>query len=369
MIQANGWQEKFEQALKKCQSYNVAAFADIKTLDDYFDWLDKQLTWIPVENRYGEVVLDHVCKFYFILDQEPVKSLQNAVVPHDEMQPLTELSKWMKRYIIEFGAFMDTPASITPESVQTFYDCPEYHMDEYIQPHGGWRTYNQLFARRAKPGYRPVADICNDRVITSPADATFDGQWEIRADSGVTIKGLHWKIEELLEGSPYKDEFLGGNWMHSFLNTTDYHRQHAPVGGRVLEARNIQGTVYLQVTAEPIPGDPNGAHKIVGKRVFGAPDDPGYEFMQTRGLIVLESSIGKVAVLPMGMAQVSSVIITAEEGRTLQKGDEISYFQFGGSDIVMVFQNQSNVSFTAQPGVHYKYGTRIAEAYPVRRRK
>jgi hypothetical protein len=48
-----------------------------------------------------------------------------------------------------------------------------------------------------------------------------------------------------------------------------------------------------------------------------------------------------------------------------RKGEEISYFQFGGSDIVVLFEARSNVSFTAQPNVHYKMGTRIAQAFPV----
>lgn len=34
----------------------------------------------------------------------------------------------------------------------------------------------------------------------------------------------------------------------------------------------------------------------------------------------------RVAILPIGLAQVSSVIITAEEGKELRKGEEISYF-------------------------------------------
>ena len=86
--------------------------------------------------------------------------------------------------------------------------------------------------------------------------------------------------------------------------------------------------------------------------------------MQNRGLVVLDSPIGLVAVLPMGMGQVSSVIMTAEEGKVLRKGEEISYFQFGGSDIVMVFEAACNVNFTARPGVHYKVGTKIGDAYP-----
>ena len=151
--------------------------------------------------------------------------------------------------------------------------------------------------------------------------------------------------------------------MHAFLNTTDYHRQHAPVAGKVVEARNIQGTAYLEVIADLLPGQ-DGKSKLAMKRNFDAPDDPGYEFMQARGLIIIESEIGLVAVLPMGMAQVSSVVITAEEGVTLAKGEEISYFQFGGSDIVMVFERAANVCFTANVGDHHKVGRAIAKAYP-----
>ena len=153
--------------------------------------------------------------------------------------------------------------------------------------------------------------------------------------------------------------------MHSFLGPSDYHRQHAPVGGRVLEARDIMGVTYLQVEAVPDPE--TGRNKLDGKRVskFDAPDDPGYEFMQNRGLVVIDSPVGLVAVLPMGMGQVSSVVVTAEEGRVLRKGEEISYFQFGGSDIVMVFEAAANVEFTATVGQHYKYGRAIAHAYPV----
>lgn len=365
MIAKNGWQDKFQQAYEKAKSYDVKEMDDINSLEDYYDWLDANLRWIPVENKFGRAMFNHICKFYFILDQSPVKELQNPIEPHDKMQPITELSAWMKSYIQELGKFLDSPESITPESVQSFYDSPEFNMDEYQQPRGGWKTYNEFFARHCKPGTRPVAAIEDSRVITSPADATFDGAWEVRGDDTIEIKGIHWKISELLEGSPYKDRFAGGMWTHSFLGPNDYHRQHAPVCGRVLEARDIMGVTYLQVTAVPDPE--TGRNKLEGKRVekFGAPDDPGYEFMQNRGLIVMESAIGLVAILPMGMGQVSSVVVTAEKGRVLRKGEEISYFQFGGSDIVMVFESASNVHFTATKGMNYKYGRPIAQAYPV----
>ena len=65
------------------------------------------------------------------------------------------------------------------------------------------------------------------------------------------------------------------------------------------------------------------------------------------------------------MPQVSSVVVTAEVGKALRKGDEISYFQFGGSDIVYLFDANMNVSMSAHKGTHYKVGTKIGEIYPV----
>lgn len=368
MIAKNGWEDKFKKALENARSFNTIEYENIKTLDDYYDWLESNLHWVPKEDPEGDIVYQHVTMFYFLLDQSPVKELQTPIIPSklkdNVMPPLTPLSEWMRRFVISLGEWMDTPESLNEEAVKSYYDAPRYNMGDYEMPMGGWKTFNQFFARNVKPGYRPVAAINDDHIIVSPADSTNDGQWEVNAESQVNVKGLEWSIEELLEGSKYKDDFKGGIWIHQFLNTTDYHRQHAAVGGKVLEAREIQGATWLGVTTEPIEGDEQGRNKIV-RRKLTALDEAGYQFIQTRGLIVIQSKIGKVAILPMGMAQVSSIIVTAEEGTTLRKGEEISYFQFGGSDIVMVFERASNVSITAQPGVHYKTGTKIAEAYPV----
>ena len=365
MIAEKGWAEDFRKAIENAQKANIPELEDIKNLDDYLEWLNGELYWVPSENREGREIYNHLCKTYFVLDQQPVVKLQNKIAPHPQAPPLTPLSAWLVKYANAMGAFLDTPESLTPESLKTFYDSPNYNLNEYIQPHDGWKTFNQLFARNFKPGYRPVAAVSDQTVIVSGADSTFAGQWEIRPDSHVTVKNLHWQISELLEGSPYKDRFDRGLFMHAFLSPADYHRWHAPVGGTVLEARVIPGQVYLQVIAEPVPGDPHGRHRLKPLRNFDAPDDAGYQFAQARGLIVLDTPIGLVAVLPIGMCQVSSVILTAEVGVTLRKGEELGYFQLGGSDIILLFEAKSNVSFTAQPNFHYKMGTRIAQAFPV----
>ncbi len=378
LIDANGGEMRkaLEKAIEYVHEKNVIEYANIRNLDEYIEWNNKNLTTPWLENRYGTATLEKFKTMYFLLDVAPVGQYQNPTVPRPTDPALTPLSEWMREYQIALGQWMDDPSWFTPEVEKSFDEAGPYNMKEYVRPRGGWKTVNQLFARRTKPGYRPIAAIDDPHIIVSPAESTFAGQWEVNSNTAVNIKGLYWQIQELLEGSQYKDCFEGGQWTHSFLNTYDYHRQHAPVMGTILEARVIQGAVYVQMTLVPAEGQKD-AQTILGKTVavnpdasnkafkIDAPDLAGYEFMQTRGIFIIDSPIGLVAVCPIGMGQVSSIVPTAEVGRTLYKGEEISYFQFGGSDCCMAFQEKSNISFTAQPGVHYKVGTKIADAYPV----
>ncbi len=120
------------------------------------------------------------------------------------------------------------------------------------------------------------------------------------------------------------------------------------MGGVVKEVRNISGKVYMDVRRNP-----DGSLDVV--------DGDTYQFSQERGLIVVDSpEAGLVAVLPIGMAYVSSVNLTPVPGATLQKGDEFGYFLFGGSDIVTVYQDR-NVVLDAEVGRKYLQGERLGQ--------
>lgn len=196
---------------------------------------------------------------------------------------------------------------------------------------------------------RPVAGMFDDRIICGPADFTFKMKTRISEDSKITVKGTHtYSVIDLLDGSPYRDRFKGGLFMHSFLSTFDYHRFRAPVRGTVLESRAIQAEVYLGVEiSQDFTLDPT--------------DETGYQFSQTRGLIIWDSPVGLVAALPMGMAQVSSVNMTAVVGAYLNKGEEFGYFLFGGSDMILLFEAGSDVTITSAPGIHTNAGMCIGE--------
>ena len=308
-----------------------AGLAGIENPEVFLDHLDDLVTAIPAP-ELGPKAL----RLYYIINQ----------APEDRLNRDESFNAWMKKYAKARGEFLDTPASAA--GIPSFAALPNYHIDDYVEEPSGWLTFNQFFAREVKPGKRPIAEPGNDKVIVSPADSVFAGTWDIDANSKVTVKGVTWPIAKLLDGSPYQDAFKDGIYTHSFLNVDDYHRYHVPVAGEIKEVRKIQGRVYLNLIRKT-----DGSLQVI--------DGDTYQYNQERGLIVIDSpEVGLVAVLPIGMGVVSSVNLTPEVGARLQKGDEFGFFMFGGSDIVMLFQNKK-VVIDAEVGKKYLQGQRIGE--------
>ena len=349
---------------------------------DFANWLIEG--WIPTETTKGRDIYYIICIFYFVLAQEPLGSRQTPIHPDSVGKPLTPLSEWVVQFARDVGAHLSKESSIQQASLLSFWNAPTFRLYEAEVPDEGWGSFNEFFCRKLKDGVRPIDGKDDDRIVTFPADSTFAGAYQINEKSEVVLKGLPWHIKDLI-GDDYKDVFKGGVWMHSFLNTFDYHRQHAPVSGKVLEIDTIQGAAYLEVVVkkdekeghnylEPcrLMHDRQGVERKKAEEsihTVDTPDNPGYQFLQTRGLIIIESdALGKVAVFPTGMAQVSSVVMKEglEKGSYVNKGDEISHFEFGGSDCVMLFQQRARVSNLpdSKAKTHFFYGQKLAVAHP-----
>lgn len=376
----------FEKAIVK--SINVANEKAIGTLKDalysalewpttseeYLSFLDGFWQWIPVQSKNPawtspdnsseqQECYDRLCHFYFLIDQ-PFAGTDIVA------QSFPWFSKWLIDYASLWGSFLDTTDSISEETIQTFYmNSPEYRIEDSLIDGGrpnnpsGWLTFNQFFARRLNPGLRPISKPDDNRLVCCPADCTYMETFPIDANNKIpeiTMKYTHRfaSIEDLMDGSDHADAFKNGTYAHYFLNTFSYHHFHAPVSGTLVEAKAIEGKTYLEV------------HVTEGGD-FDAPDPSqgGYEFNQSRGMVVYDTAgskygdIGKVAVFPVGMAQVSSVQMTATEGSEVLKGDEFGYFLFGGSDIIVLFEEKAKPHLFKN--THYRhYGTPIAICNP-----
>jgi len=413
IIDKNYYGSFFEQAIKTVSAQKIPELDNIQTLDQFYYYIDALVTWIPeirVWDWDGELLHERtvylrITQFYYYFNQPELEALQSPIAPIEGTE-LSPISTWLREFAVDWGQFLETGASI--EYLESFKYAPEYAWQDYQKPPEDYASFNEYFARQFKDieVQRPVAQKDDDRVIVFPAESTFVGQWSVSTPVGapmpappsIVVKHIEWSINELLQDSDYANDFEGGTFCHSFLNTYDYHRLHTSVAGKVLEAKFIPGQVYLEVNLEQ-QGDTteNGdlANAVIPQRFLDADDPTGYQFVQCRGLIVLETTIGKVAILPMGMAQVSSVVfvtpkaeghepitLTREEkqgldyqqqverlnkkihhqlvGKNLDKGEMFSYFQFGGSDCVMVFERKANVDVTAKKGVHYNIRSQYA---------
>jgi phosphatidylserine decarboxylase len=343
------------------------------TFGEYIEFLIEFSMWKPAQSslpawrkpgtEHSQEVYDRLCHFYFLIDQE-VGNNNSTIV-----QNIPWFSQWLVDYADHWGSFLNTTESFNDEILQSFIkNSPQYRIQDSMingKPNNpsGWLTFNQFFARELNPGLRPIDSPEDNRVVTTPADCTFRKKYNINPDSTIseiTIKQTHTvaSIEELLEGSKYADKFGGGVFVHYFLGPYSYHRFHTPVAGTLKECYAVKGLVSLDVNLDNMQ--------------FHAPDnaEDGYEFLQARGIITIDTTnspygnMGIVAVIPVGMCQVSSVNMIAVPGSEVLKGDEFGYFLFGGSDIILLFQK--DYAPVIDECTNYRhYGQSISKCPPV----
>ncbi|WP_286746930.1 phosphatidylserine decarboxylase [Roseivirga sp. UBA1976] len=336
------------------------------TSEDYLKYLKTFAEVIPSENQvpgytawnnndqqngYSQQVYDRLCQFYWLVDQGPEVGGAKVTL-QDYKSKINDFSfaEWLDQYANAWGSFLDTPASMTPETLKSFEDDVMYNLPDYSDDKPNWTTFNKFFFRQLnsiEPNLqpmRPVAAPDDNTIVCSPADCTFKAIYNIDDQGnvveplsnaeGITLKHTHTigTVQQLLNNSPLAERFYGGTFVHYFLNPFDYHRFHVPVAGKVVDSQKVHGNVFLNVE--------------ITDNQFDAPDGAGdgYEFTQARGVIIVDTAgsgagdVGLVATIPIGMAQVSSVHMELQNGAIVHKGDEFGYFAFGGSDIIMVFE-------------------------------
>jgi len=329
---ANLLMERTDLRTALTESLEKASRPGIGTIDNFFSFLERILTHVPTE----EELMPSVREFYYLISHSPGNILKKD----------KQFNGWILEFVNARGEYLDTPESAA--SIETFLQKPEYKAADYIKGPSGWLSFNQFLARQMKPGRRPVDVPCDNNIPVSPVDGTYMGQWPIEDNSSVTVKGVPYSINELLQASVYRDKFKAGIFTHTFLSIADYHRYHVPVGGVIREIRQIPGGTWVNEKEK----DDGSLENI---------DDVGFQFTHTRACVIIESVIGFVAIIPVGMGHISSTVITAEEGTTLRKGEEFGFFAFGGSDIIMLFE-ANRIEITAKPKVHIKQGERMGFA-------
>ena len=196
--------------------------------------------------------------------------------------------------------------------------------------HWGFTSWNDFFVRRFRQGQRPVASPDDDSVVVAACEATpYALRTDVKLRDRFWLKGQPYSLHEMLNGYESVERFVGGTVYQAFLSATDYHRWHAPVAGTVLSVDVVPGTYFSEADS-------------VGRDADESPNSQAYlAHVATRAVIVLKAdnpALGQVAFSAIGMSDVSSCVTSVEPGQHLAKGDELGYFQFGGSTHCLVFE-------------------------------
>lgn len=348
-----------EKSIAKAKEINPDKSTNpAQTLEEYYDYLDwaaKAMPW----NISGELEafpklyekIDQSLNYFYFINDMPLEELDGKGLYNNSLQYAEPYRSWLIDFTKAWGEYLSTPESWKNEYYELAREDERFGLDEdwYEEP-ANWKSFNDFFARYlSSADARPIASPEDDLVVTSPADSTPQGVWDIDENSdivqkeGAVIKSKTFNsVSDLIgEGSAYADAFAGGVLTHTFLDVYDYHRYHFPVSGTVREVRMIPqddavgGAVIWDAETE--------------KYQLHA-DTPGWQMIETRACVIVETeNSGLVALLPIGMSQVSSVNIadTVKVGETVTKGDELGWFLFGGSDYVMIFQKDAGFKLTA----------------------
>ncbi|TKA31416.1 hypothetical protein B0A50_02262 [Salinomyces thailandicus] len=236
----------------------------------------------------------------------------------------------------------------TNYTFEQLFACPNISA-----PYLGFRTWDDYFVRRFNPGIRPIAAPDNGPidphfpnptlVITNACEsAPLQLKHNISLSDNFFLKEQPYSLTNMLNFSPLAHNFVGGTVYQAYLSTFSYHRWHAPISGRIVKIENVAGTYYsenlftgLAETTSPDDSGPNDSQAYISA-------------VATRGIIYIQARdprIGLMAVVFIGMAEVSSCEFTVKEGEEIVKGQEIGMFHFGGSTHVMVFQPGVELEF------------------------
>lgn len=176
-------------------------------------------------------------------------------------------------------------------------------------------SFNDFFIRKLKPEKRPI--VADTNRLAMPADGRY---LVFPKFDRFFVKGQEFSLEEFLQDPPWGRRYSEGSMVIIRLCPTDYHRFHFPCDCIPSKARMVNGHLY---SVNPMALRKNIAILSENKRM----------------VTELETEkFGTVLYVEVGATNVGSIHQTYTPDKTVKKGDEKGYFEFGGSCIVLLFE-------------------------------
>jgi len=207
------------------------------------------------------------------------------------------------------------------DQIQPFIKAFAIDKSEFLEPVSHFRSFNDFFIRKLKPEARPIA--ADPAVAVIPADGRYYFYEDIEACEGFIIKGQKFDLKTLLGSADLAHDYREGSMAIARLCPSDYHRFHFPCNCKPGPTRYINGQLY---SVNPL---------AIRQNI--------HIFTQNRRTVceLQTKNFGRVLFLEVGATNVGSIQQTYVPGQWQSKGAEKGYFEFGGSALILLFENRS----------------------------
>ena len=164
-------------------------------------------------------------------------------------------------------------------------------------------------------------------MLISPCDCrilVYDSAHELES---ITFKGQHFSWRQLLGDDGLVEQWAERDTALALLRLvpTDYHRFHVPCPCEVIHY-SAHGESMLSI---------HWSASLAGHTLLHENE------RVTVRLRILVSELSEAVLMAIGAVVAGSVNITAHVRKPLDKGDELGFFAFGGSTIVVAFERGS----------------------------
>lgn len=218
-----------------------------------------------------------------------------------------------RKFISEwYGRRMQKASSV--KQIQAFVDQLGIDMSESQKPIADFTSFNDFFYRKLKPSTRPISD-----GFISPGDGKLLAFENISEVHDFFVKGRRFTLPAFLADASLAEKYQAASMLILRLAPNDYHRFHFPYTGTPSAVTPINGS-YFSVSPHALASN--------FTQVFCE--------NKREHCTLATTDKGDVLIMPVGATMVGSIIETYVPGQKVQSGDEMGYFAFGGSTIVVL---------------------------------
>lgn len=208
---------------------------------------------------------------------------------------------------------LDNPLSVL--AIDPFIKHNGISLCDYVPAR--YVSFNDFFIREILPGKRPVEADADS--IVSPADGKIS-VCRIGKKTRFTIKNSEYTVYSLLRDRKLADKFKNGWFVLVRLSVDDFHHYIYSVSGVKSKDRRLKGFYH---SVNPVVSDYVRVYKE-----------------NSRNYSVITAQNGETVIqMEVGAMGVGKICNRCPEESDVKKGERKGHFEFGGSSVILLFQD------------------------------